>query len=179
MKRPPCLRKARHMERYLEVTVGYRGKISTKGEYIAPGVYSNKDKRLHSQAEFLVETGRARWLENPPDAPPTPPSEGSGGTEPEMQAPHPMDVDWKSVEQVAEEGESGTAAETVEAAVVNDPVLVSIVFDNTIAESLMNGGVKTMDDLAALSPEDIQAIPNIGKRKLETIADVLEGWSRD
>lgn len=43
----------------IRVTVPYAGFITTSGQTIQNGEYSVDDPRLHGQAEFMVNTGRA------------------------------------------------------------------------------------------------------------------------
>lgn len=179
--------RARKESTHVRVTKGYRSH-STESALIAPDVYEKRDKRLFGKANFLVETGRAHWCEAPGEEPDVAikevylDTEQSEGVEVdelmvqfgELQPDEPDPI----AESVDAEGDNvpgdGVTEDDKEQLVQwVDPLLVSAVFENAIASPLMNDGIKKMNQLYAMSHQDILDIPGIGDAKLQEIVRVM------
>ena len=83
-------------------------------------------------------------------------------------------IDIKSEEEKRQEVESRMAELVIPGAPVS--VLLDHGLPEALAESLMAGGVPTVEKLGAMTPEDLEAIPGIGPEAVESIHQAVMGY---
>jgi N utilization substance protein A len=83
-------------------------------------------------------------------------------------------IDIKSEEEKRQEVESQMAAMVVPGAPVS--VLVDHGLTDGLVEKLMEGGVSTVEQLGAMTPEDLEQIPGIGPKMVEKIQTAVVSY---
>jgi N utilization substance protein A len=83
-------------------------------------------------------------------------------------------IDIKSEEEKRQEVESQMAALVAPGAPIS--VLLDYGLPENIVETLLTGGVTTVERLGNMTPEDLEAIPGIGPDLVENIRDVVVSY---
>lgn len=83
-------------------------------------------------------------------------------------------IDIKSEEEKRQEVETAMAALVVAGAPVS--VLIDHGLTEKVAETLIEAGISTVEKLGAMTPEDLEAIPNIGPKTVERIQVAVNNY---